>query len=800
MNAQLGISSKVFAMDEMSEPLDLSRKRILGSGKMASLIRDLNWTPTSLGPIDRWSHEFISVVNLMLSSPMASALYCGGDLIFLYNDAYLPLIGSKHPQCLGQPARVVWQETWDLVGVDLSAALESGVTKYLENVRVPIVLDGRLQDRFWTYTISPVYERGRITAVYSVSLDTTATVEAGAARDRAAQQIRQMLDAASDGVIGVDRDWKITFVNRSAEGLTAAVGPLTGRNFWEAFPATEFEGSPYVEHYHRAMHERIAGQFEAYYPAPFDAWFAIAVRPYEDGVVIFFRNVTQERHAQEALRQNEGRLNAVYNTALEYVGILSPDGIVLDCNRASLEFAGNTRADVVGRYFWDAPWFTYTPGASEACRQAVAHAAGGGTVRTELALNRPSGEKLIFDFSLTPVCDAAGQVVYLIPEGRDITSLKEAEESARRSAEALALSQEELRWTIDLSSQIPFTADVNGRVINFSDNWLDMTGLTREDLLGEGWVRVQHPDDVRLIAERRDHAVRTGEPFDVEHRVRTVSGEYRWMRSRAYPRRDETGRIVKWYGTLEDIEERKRAEAALLQSEKLAAVGRLAASIAHEINNPLEAVTNLLYLAQVSENMPEMRKFLGQAEQELRRVAAITNQTLRFHKQSTSPRAVTCDELIDSVLAINHGRIANSHIEVRRGGRVSSPVTCFDGEIRQVLANLVGNAIDAMNPKGGILLLRSREATNWKTARKGTSLTVADTGIGITQSDIKRIFEPFFTTKGISGTGLGLWISKEIVARHKGALSVRSCQSDGQTGSVFRLFLPYEQADNGCRT
>jgi signal transduction histidine kinase len=264
------------------------------------------------------------------------------------------------------------------------------------------------------------------------------------------------------------------------------------------------------------------------------------------------------------------------------------------------------------------------------------------------------------------------------------------------------------------------------------------------------------------------------------------------MRSNAFPRRNDAGEIVKWYGTTEDIEDRKRAEHALLQSEKLAAVGRLASSIAHEINNPLEAVTNLLYLAQNNESLPKVREYLETADIELRRVAVITNQALRFHRQSTYPQPVRCEDLFDSALLIYRGRLQNANIAIQTRHRAAAQIRCFDGEIRQVLSNLIGNAIDALHPGVGRLFFRSRHGLDWKTGRRGVVLTVADTGSGMDKQTMGNIFDAFFTTKEIGGTGLGLWISKDIVERHHGVLRVRSSQQRGQSGTVFTLFLPFD--------
>jgi signal transduction histidine kinase len=193
--------------------------------------------------------------------------------------------------------------------------------------------------------------------------------------------------------------------------------------------------------------------------------------------------------------------------------------------------------------------------------------------------------------------------------------------------------------------------------------------------------------------------------------------------------------------------------------------------------------------------MDEVQGFLHTAERELRRVSVISNQTLRFHKQSTQPTLQAMDALVDEVLAIHHGRLLNSHIEIAKRCHPDLYVMCFEGEIRQVLNNLIGNAVDAMHPLGGRLLLRCRAATNWSNHMKGLTVTVADTGTGIPHFEQNKIFDAFYTTKGIGGTGLGLWVSKEIVARHHGKLRMRSSQHEGRSGTVFTLFLPFDAVD-----
>jgi len=239
-----------------------------------------------------------------------------------------------------------------------------------------------------------------------------------------------------------------------------------------------------------------------------------------------------------------------------------------------------------------------------------------------------------------------------------------------------------------------------------------------------------------------------------------------------------------------DVTERRLREAALHKTEKLAAVGRLASSISHEINNPLESVVNLLYLIEHPDvSQADMKTYAALAQSELARVSHIVTNTLKFHRQSVEAAECKMSEIMDSVVSLFQGRLTTRHIAVTREYNSDDAVNCFAGDIRQVFANLIANSLDAM-PDSGQLHLRVHPSCDWRTGRTGVRILVADNGCGMSAETQRTLFEPFVTTKPTTGTGLGLWVSEEIVRNHQGTIRPRSSQRPGRNGTAFSVFFP----------
>lgn len=255
------------------------------------------------------------------------------------------------------------------------------------------------------------------------------------------------------------------------------------------------------------------------------------------------------------------------------------------------------------------------------------------------------------------------------------------------------------------------------------------------------------------------------------------------------PVHDENGILIGGAKIIRDVTDRKRAEEILQRAEKLGVASRFAASVAHELNNPLAAVTNLLFLARKEELSSSASRYLEMADKELARVSHITTQALGFYQETALPAQQGLSAIMEEALSIHHHRISATGIRVQRRYEISASLSCHGGELRQVLVNLIGNALDAM-AGSGTLILSVRNTTFPTSNHPGVRISVADTGSGIPREVSSHLFEPFFTTRGPTSLGLGLWMCEQIVARHRGLIRVKSSQGPRNHGTVVMVFLP----------
>ena len=322
-----------------------------------------------------------------------------------------------------------------------------------------------------------------------------------------------------------------------------------------------------------------------------------------------------------------------------------------------------------------------------------------------------------------------------------------------------------------------------------------LLGLTQSRLTFDELIRLVHPDDRTHFQAAVGEALADRREYSEGFRVVTNDGETRNVIARGKPVVNGTRQPVRLIGTIIDVTKERQAQETLLKTEKLAVAGRMAASIAHEINNPLNAAIGLVYLACNDSDLPDrVRERLEAVEQELNRAAKITQSTLTFYRESPNPVAVNPVELVESVLAFQQVNLRKAGVNVEKELAFSKPIYAFPGELRQVLTNLISNAVEAMQGQRGKLVVRVRPATDWRSGRQGYRIAVADNGPGIPRESRKKLFEAFYTTKGEKGTGLGLWITSQLVQKHGGFVDFRSCRrrtaEDRKSGTVFSVWLP----------
>ena len=966
----------------------------------------------------------------------ADAIVCvGPDWTFTYSNA--------RAQALIE-ARLVGENFWERLPGNLE---EPFVSQYRRAMDERVVVDFEAHYpaplNAWFHVIARPFRDGILIAAVDIDARKLAELE----RDRVAGALGQVLEVTNDGIIAVDRNWRVTFANRRAAEMTAPSGDIVGKDLWQHFPEAAASDSPFAEHYHRAMDERVPSSFEAFYPDPLNVWLSLEARPSPDGIILFFRDITSSRRSLEELRRRTDLLSTVQQAAL----IATWE---LDLDTGKMQYGAGSYP-VFGRPLEELPTLaSIEPWIPESHLQTVREL-------THLAIER--GEVLSKEF---PVRAANGDVLWVESRGQVMSHSNRPTHmrgifiditERRRNEEQLRLSETRYRVLTDLNPQLLFTSDADGHV-NYANQrleqylgtanrkvnggagwgealhpedrpglivawqrsietgqdfcfqarvrrdadktfrWLDITVLPVRGSTGavqgwlgiavdvherklalealaasetqfrvltdlnpqfiwmgaadgrvtyvnqrflayigkhykpdgtEDWLNVYDPADRERVLACWKRSISTGEDYD--HEARLIRGKdeaSRWFHVRAQPVRNETGEIQSWLGVAIDIHDsrtfsetlraqqmeserqraelesiyqntpiglalfdpvefryqrindelartiglpkeqilgrsvleiapgvatigelfrqvatgipvrdriveaelvdqpgfsrswnvnyfpirdssgaitgitsasleitqQRKAEAALIRSEKLAAVGRLASSISHEINNPLEAITNLLYLIAQAADLPhDLRVYVHMAQSELQRVSQIATQTLRFHRQAVGATLVTAKQLVSAVLNLYQGRLANSGINVSAVYGSSTGILCFENDIRQVLNNLIANAIDAMRT-GGRLVIRAHDAHDAETGRAGVRIAIADTGLGMSRTTQRRLFEPFYTTKGLNGTGLGLWISSEIVKRHEGRLQVRSTQDPVHHGTVFTLFLPLRES------
>ena len=383
--------------------------------------------------------------------------------------------------------------------------------------------------------------------------------------------------------------------------------------------------------------------------------------------------------------------------------------------------------------------------------------------------------------------DGADGVERVLETNRDITARKRAEE---------ALGQSEERWATTLRSigDAVISTCAQGKVIFMNAVAEKLTGWPLSEAQGRDLEEVFNIVN-EMTREKPESpvakVVRMGQVVGLANHTALISrdGTEVPIEDSGAPIRSQDGEITGVVLVFHDVVEKRKAEKAVRHSERLAVTGRLAATLAHEIHNPLDTVGNLLYLMDIAPDLQAARQHVALASQEVARVTQMTRHMLAFQRESSKPVPVNIEEILDSVVALFVRKIEAAGIQIEKQVRFEQEFLGLPSEIRQVFANLFGNAVEAVE-RNGKIRLHAFASRDWRTGQRGLRVVVADNGPGIPAEIRGKIFEPFFTTKGEAGTGLGLWITSGIIEKNDGTLRLRTVTRAGRTGTCFSVFFP----------
>lgn len=483
---------------------------------------------------------------------------------------------------------------------------------------------------------------------------------------------------------------------------------------------------------------------------------------------------------EEQPRQNSGVCEGDLRDFLEHAVIgmhwLAPDGTILWANQSELAFLGYQPHQYVGHAF---PEFAENPNVVAGLLDRLRT---GEAIRdSELRLRASDGSLRWSRFDANPWL-RNGEFLHARCFVLDIGEKKRADEA-----------QMKLAAIVECSDDAIVSKDLTGIITSWNAAAERILGYRADEIIGSPILTIippeLHKDEAEILRK-----IQAGERIEHFETVRvTKSGERIYVSLTISPVRGPEGRIIGAAKILRDVTMQKKLEGALHTTERLAAVGRLAATVAHEINNPLEAVTNLIYLARQDAGLPDSaRACLTIADEELQRVTHIARQTLGFYRDTSSPVWISVPESVEEMLAIYHRRLGYKQITLRKRIPASLRLHTLQGEFKQIFSNLVSNAIDA-SPQHGILDVRAWSASHPFTDAPGIYLVVADRGPGIPAAIRRQIFTPFFTTKKDVGTGLGLWIVKGMLVKSGGFIRCRSTVAHGdspRSGTAMMVFLP----------
>ena len=750
----------------------------------------------------------------------------------IYNDGYSGFAGGRHPQALGKKVREGWPEVADFNGNVMKVGLAGGTLAYRDQ-ELTLFRNGVGEQVWMNLDYSPVLdELGHPAGVIAIVVETTARVMAERHAMAERERLSKMFDQAPGFMAMLEGpEHRFTLANQAYFQLVGE-RDLIGNPVAEAMPDAAAQG--FVEILDKVFRTGIAYTSNAasfvVQPIPGgplrEHYVDFVYQPITDdqervtGIFVQGSDVSERIQGEAALRDSEAYIRLLLDSTSEGFYAVDCEGNTTLCNPAFVSLLGfSSEAEVIGRKLHDVIHHSHPDGSHYPVAECpIYNCASSGKLAhvTDEFFYRRDGSRMPVEYWAHPII-RDGVLQGAICTFFDATERKAAEE-------ALKASESQFRTAAQSMLNHVWTAPPDGQLDWFNERVFDYSGHTGRELEGSGWTRIVHQDDLPLAAERWGAALASGDPYEMEFRLRRSDGAYRWHIARAVAIRSDAGDVERWVGTNTDIDDQKAiaqaladlngtleaqvqerttelmaAEESLRQAQKMEAVGQLTGGLAHDFNNLLTGISGSLELLQarvIQGRFTDLHRYLHAAQGASRRAAALTHRLLAFSRRQTlDPRSLDMNRLVSGMDDLIR-RTVGPEISVEFVGAGGLWNTCVDpNQLENALLNLCINARDAM-PDGGRLTVET--ANKWLDIRAAktrdlapgqyVTLCVSDTGGGMTPDVVEHAFDPFFTTKPLgSGTGLGLSMIYGFVRQSGGQARI---YSEIDKGTMVCLYLP----------